>query len=327
MTNTMKRAVEAIWIGWPATTRHVRNERGIAVPLAAVFMTVLVAMAAVGVDTGRVAAVATEAQNAADIAALAAARAIADEEDATGKAMQVLSTNKINALAAGAFLNSLTLGNLDSNNLFMANGTPTNAVRARMVSQINTVLLGAIGYPNATVTREAVAAFGGLGAAVPTLPIVVGECNFITTCMHDSCMPAMDSAPNTSNNSAWTGYFTGANNTNIGNLMEEPAGLGNTTVVKVGDYVNLLNGGAQQPLLTKTQMLLDAGKTEFLIPVVDCTGSATQSKQVRGFAKVVIDYVKTVGNPKGIQMHTVYEATTGTPGGGSFGLNVVTLAK
>lgn len=303
-----------------------QDERGVAVPLVAIFMVVLIGLAGVGVDTGRVAGTATEAQNAADIAALAGVRALADEEDPTTRANQTLAMNKIDSSPAAGYLQSLEVGNLDSNYTFTANGTPSNAVRATVVAQVDTVVLGSIGFPNATVTREAIATLGGMGSGVPTLPITIGECNYQADCYHQSCMPYLAQAPNTTNNSAWTGFFTGASQSNISSLMPAPAGNGNSTLIKVGDFINLTNGQST-PLLRDVEDLLDDGQRTFVIPIVDCNGNFNQAQEVRGFAKIEIDYVKSTGSPKGIWLHGIYDGSPGSPGGGNFGLNVISLAK
>jgi hypothetical protein len=73
--------------------------------------------------------------------------------------------------------------------------------------------------------------------------------------------------------------------------------------------------------------LLNNGMHSFVIPIVPCPGSYNQAKAVVGFAKIEIDSVKANGSPKGIWLHGIYDGSPGNPGGGSFGLNVVSLVK
>jgi hypothetical protein len=318
------RGVPAVFEG----ARHrLEDERGIAMPLVAVAMVALIAMTAVGVDTGRVATIATQAQNAADIAALAATRAVADDEDSTTRANETLGLNEINNMPAGSFLTSLEPGVFDENDVFTAGAEPTNAVRAVVTATVENIVLGAIGFPQATVSREAIATLSGMGSASPTLPIAIGDCNFDADCQEQDCMPYLGQIPNTSNNSAWTSYYGGnPNYSSVNPYIASPCGGGNTEALTVGDSISLGNGTVG-PLLGQIQCLLNNGLDTFLVPIVPCpAGTTNQSKEVVGFAKVQIDQVRTV-TPRGVWLHALWEGTTGTGGGGSFGFNVITLVK
>lgn len=328
MTKTIRRQMRRIAAEFESAKRRSQDERGVAVPLMAIVMTVLVALAAVGVDTGRVGTIATEAQNSADIAALAGVRALADGDDPTTLANQTLSQNSIDGSAATPYLNTLEVGYLDADYNFTAGGTPSNAVRAEVVAQVDTVVLGAIGVPNATVTREAIATLAGLGSGVPTLPVVLGDCHFDPTCESQACMPYLSQVPDTTNNSAWTSFFLGnTNNNTVGSYINSPCGGGDTQFIKVGDDINL-NNGQSTPLLRDIQCLLDNGMNTFVIPIVPCAGGTyNQDKPVVGFAKIEIDSVRSTGSPKGIWLHGIYDGSPGSPGGGNFGLNVVSLIK
>src|SRR5512147_3125572 len=93
-------------------THHLSNERGIAVPMAAVAMVAIVGLTAVGVETGRLALTATEVQNAADVAASTAASALVNGDDPRTHALAVLGANSINGQDIGASeLKSLEVGN------------------------------------------------------------------------------------------------------------------------------------------------------------------------------------------------------------------------
>lgn len=327
MKQRVRRQIRGVADGLELLKKRFKEERGMAVPLVAIVMTVLVAMAAVGVDTGRVATVATEAQNAADIAALAGIRAVADDEDPTTRANQVLSKNAIDGKTATPFLHTLQAGNLDVDGNFTSGGTPTNAVRAEIVAEVDTVVLGSIGVPKATVTREAIATLAGMGSGVPTLPVALGDCHFDPGCDSQACMPYLSQVPDTTNNSAWTSFFVNnTNNGTVSNYIDSPCGDGNTQFLKVGDEINL-NNGQSTPLLRDIECLVNNGMTTFVIPIVPCPGSYNQEKEVVGFAKIEIDYVIDQGSPKGIWLHGIYDGSPGSPGGGNFGLNVVSLVK
>jgi hypothetical protein len=328
MKKTIVSKIRGLAAGFEVLKKRFKEERGVAVPLVAIVMTVLVAMAGVGVDTGRVASVATEAQNAADIAALAAVRAVADEDDPTSMANETLSQNSVNGGDASTYLTSLQLGNVDADYNFTVGGTPTNAVRAVVAATVDTIVLGSIGFPQATVTREAIATLAGMGSGVPTLPVVLGDCHFDPTCESQACMPYLSQVPDTTNNSAWTSFFlNNTNNNTVGAYINSPCGDGDTQFIKVGDDINL-NNGQSTPLLRDIQCLLNNGMNTFVIPIVPCVGGTyNQDKPVVGFAKIEIDHVISTGSPKGIWLHGIYDGSPGAPGGGNFGLNVVSLIK
>jgi Flp pilus assembly protein TadG len=308
--------------------QRAREERGVAVPLVAIVLTVLIALSAVGVDTGRVATVATEAQTAADIAATAGTIALLEDDDPEEGAEILLNKNKINGIAADTMLTELVAGHIDSNYTFTPGGQPENAVRAKVTATVDNVVLGAIGAPHSTLVRQAIATFAGLGSGIPTLPVVIGECNFNDECYHQSCMPYLAQVPNTTNNSAWTSFFiNNTNNNTVGNYIPEPCGDGDQQLIRVGDMINL-NNGQSTPILRDIDCLVQNGMTTFTIPIVDCGGNFNQAKEVKGFAKIEIDQVRSQGNPKGIWLHGIYEGQQpGPPGGGQFGLLAVSLVK
>lgn len=307
----------------------LRNERGVAVPLVAVFFTAILGLAAVGVDTGRVASVANEAQNAADIAAMAAIVSMAsnNNENEREAAENALSHNLVNGGVATAALQALEKGYIGPDYTFTPGALPYNAVRARAGATVSNILLRGIGFPQSVVTRQAIAAFAGIGSGIPTLPIVIGECNFNSECYHQSCMPYLARVPDTTDNSAWTAFFESASNNNIEHYFPSPCGGNYRQTINVGNIINLGNGEVT-PLLGKVQCLLNNGVRVFTIPIVECVGAFNQAKKVVGFAKVEVDYVVATGSPKGIWLHGLYEGKQpGPPGGGQFGLLTVSLVK
>lgn len=311
---------------------RAKEDRGVAVPLVAIVLAVMIALTAVGVDTGRVATVATEAQTAADIAATAATLALLDGDTPATRANQVLAHNKINGSDAGTMLTELVVGNIDPDYNFTAGGLPANAVRSQVTATIDNVVLGAIGAPQSTLVREAIATFAGRGDGTPTLPVVLGECHFDPNCFEQSCMPNLSQVPSPSDNSGWTGFFEGANNTTVSSYMPDVDGPGCNggglvQPLKVGDVINLANGQTTG-LLRDVQCALNAGMRTFTIPIVPCNHQYNQAAPVLGFAKIEVDFVISSGSPKGIWLHGIYEGQQpGSPGGGQFGLLAVSLVK
>jgi hypothetical protein len=123
------------------------------------------------------------------------------------------------------------------------------------------------------------------------------------------------------NNTAWTGFFGAANQTNMHNYMPSPCGGGVAPPeVKVGDRINITNGEVKN-LLDDVQCLLNNGINRFVVPVIQSTGSTcsgpmNQSQPVVGFVTLVVDSVKATGNPKYMSLHAVFNgAVAGDPGG------------
>jgi len=310
--------------------RPMTNERGIAVPLMAVCMLALVGLAAVGIDTGHVSWVAGESQNAADIAAIAGVVSISKDQDPTTArtaADSALAMNSVNGTNAQSSLQVFEAGHVYPDYSFSVGMLPYNAVRTKAGATVNNVLLDAIGFATSTVSREAIATLAGIGEGIPTLPIVIGECNYNADCYHQSCMPYLAQVPDPGDNSAWTAFFQSASNSNIDDYFPAPCGGNVQQTIKVGDIINLGNGQVD-PLLNAVKCLVDNGQDEFTIPIVECVGNFNQPKTVVGFARIKIDYVIATGGTKGLWLYGLYEGQQpGPPGGGVFGLLAVSLIK
>jgi hypothetical protein len=294
-------------------------------------MLALVGLAAVGIDTGRVASVANEAQNAADIAATAGAITLAGVQDpdaAETSADQTLAMNFVNGVDASTALQTFEVGYIDPDYVFTAGMTPYNAARAVAGATVDNILLDVVGVEQSSVQREAIATLSGVGSGIPTLPIVIGECHFNADCYHQSCMPYLAQVPDPDDNSAWTAFFDSASNSHIFPYFPDPCGGGVEQTIRVGDAINLGNGQVN-PLLSRVDCLVNTyGQTQFTIPIVECDGNFNQAKTVVGFAKIEIDFVISSGSPKGIWLHGLYEGQQpGPPGGGQFGLMAVSLVK
>lgn len=308
-------------------TTPLKNQSGIAVPLVAVCLVALVGLAAVGIDIGHVTSVANESQNAADIAATAGAIALAQDEDARTNADQTLAMNSVNGTIATTSIQTFEVGNMGPDYGFTANMLPNNAVRAVAGATVDNILLSAIGFSTSTVSREAIATLAGIGSGIPTLPIVIGECNYNSQCYHQSCMPYLGQVPDPSDNSAWTAFFDSASNSNIDDYFPSPCGGGVEQLITVGDIINLGNGQVT-PLFNAVECLVNAGVNVFTIPIVECVGAFNQPKKVVGFAKIEVDFVVSQGSPKGLWLQGLYEGQQpGPPGGGQFGLLAVSLVK
>jgi Flp pilus assembly protein TadG len=309
-------------------TRWIGDERGIALAQTVVGLMALMGLTVVGTDLGRLAFTATEVQTAAEVAATAAAKNLINSQSPDAGALALVQANNIDGTAGAASnIDSIETGSYEySTGSFSAGGTPATAVRATTSATINNLLAGIFGSPQSLVTKSAIAAFTSIGSGEPTLPLVIGDCEFPGDCYEDSCLPTLLQVPNTEDNTAWTGFFEGANNQTIGGYFQAPCGDGSTLPgLSTGDSISL-NNGQIVPLLDAVQCLLDQGINEFLIPVVECNNQFNQGSTVVGFATVVVDSVDTQGNPKGLNMHAIFTSgTPGPPGGGNFGTGFIAI--
>ena len=312
--------------------RRLRDEKGVALPLVGIAMIAIVGIAGLGVDLGRVAGVANEAQAAADVAALAGLYAVNEGNTAASGANAVLLKNKVNGAVATTALSAIQEGYMDYDYVFTAGGGPfTNAVRAQVTTNVNNILLRAIGAPVSTVTRDATATLAGLGSGIPTLPVVIGDCHYTVNCTDQNCMPFINQAPDHDDNTAWTGFFTSGSTNDV--IAYAPAtsgcnGGGVQTLIKVGDYINIANG-QNAPILHAIVCYVQATGTDtFTIPIIECGHSYNQPQLVVGFAKIKITNATATGSNKGFDLLGIWEAPKpGPPGGGNFGLNAISLVE
>jgi len=304
----------------------LRNQRGAILPLIGVMWTALLGMTGLGVGVGQLTLAATEVQNAADVAALAGAMAVHKFSDPENDAEAALAANKIAMSSAAPFLEELVVGFYDYNlRLFVPNGEPQNSVRARVRAPIDNVFGALIQKPTQDVEKIAYAALSGLRGGRPSLPIVLGDCNFSGDCMHDHCMPRLTQVPNNSDTSAWTAFFQKANTPSITSFIPEPCGGGNVADVEIGDNV-YLNNGQVQPALVAIQCLINHGMLEHLIPIVPCQGNFNQTKKVVGFATIILEHAQTTGGNKGIDLSGIFKAdAVGVMGGALFGTGNIAL--
>src|SRR5262245_32982477 len=107
-----------------------RRERGIALVMVGVCLATFLALTVVAVDVGRLAMTANEAQNVADAAATAGARALADDVSATDFAHTVAGMNVLNGDGGTPDEVTVEEGNYIPDEGFVPGGDPATAVRA-----------------------------------------------------------------------------------------------------------------------------------------------------------------------------------------------------
>lgn len=144
-------------------------------------------------------------------------------------------------------------------------------------------------------------------AGVATFPFALGECHFDPQCMDQSCMPSLSYIPSPETDTYWSSFFQAAANSNINDYFPAACGGGLTQRLGVGDTINLGNGQVA-PLLLAVECTIADGQTIFTVPLVSCElGEFPAAAAVTGFAKIQIDSVVTVGLPKGVFLHGIWE--------------------
>src|SRR5262245_41193144 len=302
-----------------AMRRGRRGERGVALATVAVSMGALLALAAVGVDSGRIALTANEVQTVADIAATAGAKALLDGGSAStaiNHAQTVVQQNMVDGSGATIQAAQIEVGQYNpQTRTFTAGANPPSAVRATPSTTVQNLFTGIFGssYANSTVTKTATAGFTGLGKAAATLPVALGDCNFpaLNSCFgSSSCLPQLSQVPSTTDNTGWTSFFDGATNPNtVTDYLPSACGGSKTPpVVSVGDTISLSNGQTTSGL-KKVDDCVNKGFNTFLIPIVSCSGNFNQSATVKGFATIIVDSVTSQDKQKRLNQHAIFKET------------------
>jgi hypothetical protein len=298
----------------------------------AVFIAVLLGAGAIGVDVARLAFTATELQSVADASAVAGANTLLgnvqaqDARDPIDDAIAIAARNHVDGEPATLARSDVILGRWDTaSSEFLAGGVPNNAVQAVATATVANIIAGVLGAPTSTVTRQAMAAMGGVGSAAPTLPIVVGECKFraYQNSSSGSCsaLPTLSLVPDPTDNSGWTSLSEQASSASESQrFLPQVCGGGGLPApgVRVGQSVNVMNGDATSVLHTLEECFR-RGIREFTIPIVTCGNRQhyNQAMEVTGFATIRISQVNDSGKKKGVDLEAICE----TQGGGGIGPN------
>ena len=304
-------------------------------------MVAFLALAVVGVDLGRLGFTATEVQTVADVAATAGATALLSNfttgasADPIGQAQMTAAQNQVDGKTAAVAGGDVVLGNFDfDSSSFSPGGVPTNAVQANAEATVQNLVAGIFGDSTTTVQKTATAAYSGIGAAYPVLPLAIGECHFqeFQTSGNCSDLPSLTQSPNDADNSCWTslGPLAASSDQAVsylpstccdgGNCGEDVPSLG----VTVGNEIEVMNGQASA-LLGILEDCYNQGIREFLVPVIPCD-NCTGGWDVLGFATIVIESVVSSGGNKGIDLSSICETEpSGAAGGGTFGTLAVSM--
>ena len=309
--------------------RDRKGERGVALLAFALAMTALFGVSAVAIDLGRIAMVANEVQNVADIAATAGAVNLLNggtASTARSDAQTVAAQNMVAGAAATIGTTDIQVGQYNpQTNTFTNGATPPDAVRTTPSKTVQNLFVGILGssFLNSTVTKTATAGFSGPGQAAVTLPLVIGDCDFgaLKQCTLDpTCLPSLTQAPDPSNNSGWikndAPYYPAA-----------CGGPSTPTIVNVGDSLGLQGGQGTGNWLRNVESCFNQGITEFTVPIVSCAKSNfNQNGVVVGFATIDVTSIVDTTSAKGLNVSAVFKEDTGaSAGGGAFGTGQMRL--
>ena len=283
--------------------RDRRNERGAALALVGMAMVLIVGMAAVGVDVGRLALTANEAQIVADASATAGALALNDGAAVEPAAFGVAGENTMAGDAAQPADVDVVVGTYDWDaRTFAAGGENLNSVSATAERTVDNIFAGIFGDATSSVTRTAIAAAGPATTGEADLPIALSDCQFPPECEDESCLPTLQQVPNGDDTAAFTGFLGIADTDSVGDFLHpDCGGLGvEIPPVSVGDHISLNNGQMSSVIDDIECMVCDLGITEYLVPIIThCDENFVSASPpgtggsgdglVYGFAMITID--------------------------------------
>jgi hypothetical protein len=329
---------------------HRKSERGAVLAVVGICMVLMVGMAAIGVDLGRLALTANEAQILADAGAASGADALLKRRfDSPGLDPEVVARNTIfenpidGSGATGSNIVSFEYGTWTENPPgFEPGGGPddANAVRVTTEAIVNNVFAPVLSSDFVTSRVERVA----IGSADscpsegrPVLPVTFGDCMFDGFEPPDDCSapPTATFAPDQVDTACYTSLddSSSASASRVRGMLEpECCAQCNGEIspfVRKGDMINVQNGvvGA---VLQAIEGCYNAGIREFTVPIVKCdadgTLKCTQQKEVVGFARLEISQVVATGNPKGIHL-AFFCNDDGEDQGGGGGLCTVSFGS
>jgi Flp pilus assembly protein TadG len=315
---------------------HRKNERGAALAVVGICMVLLVSMAAVGVDLGRLALTANEAQVLADVGAAAGAKALLDRRfsdpsvDPETVARNTIGENPIDgAVATADNVEMFEYGTWDRDTQEFETAALDEATAVRVTTQatVENVFAPVMSADFATsrVERVAVGAMDCSSEGKLVFPVTFGNCMFDGFHPPDDCSdpPTAVLNPDKLDTACFTSLGSQpANTDDTRSLLPEDCcpqcGGADPRFVRTGDDIKVINGitGA----LKAVEGCWEAGLTDWVVPIVECSADGTlqcnQSKEVVGFANIRLTFVKSTGNDKRIELGFFCDDSDNTGGGG-----------
>ena len=297
---------------------RLKNNQGSVIVFVTLIITLLLAMVGIGLDTGMLTYVRSQAQPAVDAAALAAASGLiggkAEVEtrvaaynttnDYVGKPGSTLGAANVTPISYdGSSIQLATYGTANGvrvglekagTNPYTANSESSVASPLFLTPLLNLLGFTAPAQANLNITATAVLQHR------PELPIAIVGCTVGDTTL------SWSQTPSPTDNSAFTSFTLGSANTN---LMRELVSANCSTIppVGIGTCINL-NNGQDTPVL-KEIIKVHGPFTNppkdpedcFLVPIIPdlpVGGNINKCRPMQGLARMCITEVKDNGSPK-----------------------------
>lgn len=303
---------------WPLVRLVAGDQRGNAMVLFTLSLTVFLAFASVAVDVGRVYVSQQQLRVIADGASLAGARALPDADAATAAAQHILDVNNVSNLG---ITSTITVA---------ANKTSVTVALSRTVP---TLFAQVLGISQMTVPTQAAARSGPISTVTGIVPLGVP----MQTFTYGQQVTLMGSA-------------SGLGPGNYGALSLSGNGASDYTSdlkfgyqypVHIGDYLTPKPGKMTGPTQTGVQYRIDQAPGEtwtnyrvgsprlIFVPVIDFTGAHGRSTDVPvvGFAAFFLEGANSNGDVTGRFLRVVSEGDIAADGTADFGLRATKLSQ
>jgi len=327
----------------------LRSNQGVAIVYVTLFLLVLgLLFVALGVDVGWMIYVKTQAQRTVDAAALRAAAAIPNYNNAGDTSMVYSMATGVNA--ANTVMNQdaqiggsnieLCADNPNSPTcLATTYPTPAGGVKVTKAYSAPLFLSGRLlngGNNNVDLNVSSIAWLGGPGGLTPDLPMGMcqSQVGYPNKCSDSPSLPKEDivwdgignqSASTTDDSAWWTPIDVQTDASDCRKLIQDPSKF---PLLHIDDLILRNNGQVTSCLNDIANTYAGCPSTcdpvghpecTRLVPVFDCAANPNQSAPVVGFAKLCITEVKAQGTPKYIKGPLICNVPVpGAIGGGAF---------
>lgn len=314
-----------------------RRQRGAVLAMVGMAMVVIVAMAVVGVDVGRVAFTANEAQSLADVGAMSGAQALGQRLssgnaaiDPDAEARAVMQQNSIGGgVASDANVESIRFGNWLGNGFVPGTLAGADAIEVTTTETVDNFFAGLFGTNQSSVRRIAVGQITPPTCA-PVLPVAIGDCFFDFSDPSDcGSLPTIRLNPQAVQNGCWTSVHSvdAASASAFRSILPTACcgtpGCGGGTqppVVSVDDTIRLQNGVSNSALNILIACRNVSPPIDFVVPIIRCNSgggvTCTGDGTIIGFAVANVIGGQSQGANKYMDLDFKCGITPNCAGGG-----------
>jgi Flp pilus assembly protein TadG len=311
-----------------------RDESGAMAVFVAFLLLLLLGMATLAIDYGRMAWIQYELKKAADAGALAGARGLWPQDLSTAtnrdpdcataatEALNTTTSNKVDGVYLASSEVTVEVGQWDYATKKFNPGINNNANGVRVITQrakVNTILAGILGIFSKDLSASSIAIMdfaGALGGG--SMPVAI---NKMYAAEPNGTPLTIVFGPSGIDNGGWFAKQPDSCDSKvIGSYIVDGA----CPALAIGDILNLGNGQIDSSIKDLSDKLASQGGTLYtMVPVVETT-SFNQAEPIIGFVPFEITEVHNHGNPKYItglvlDLGVWKSAQPGPHPGGSFG--------